>query len=230
MTKSLNFNPRKLLSTTNQPTGSVRPATMAKLSSSRSPSGRNLQPASTNAAKSTALNSTTPPGSQMTMQQIGKQQQPNRAINSSLSGNSNKMSQKIIQLLKSNDALRNTPGAESTINGLKMGEMKRIPYRKGCSQTVNPGPTSSIANTTKKNFPKMTTAVPKFAVNLGLVRSADRQQKKASAMTPISLLLTSPTPTRQHKPKGRSIQHHHQPCVTANAQKEAEIANQNSRT
>lgn len=116
------------------------------------------------------------------------------------------MSQKIIQLLKSNDALRNTPGAESTINGLKMGEMKRIPYRKGCAQTDTLGKTA-LTMATKKNNSKIVTTVPKFAVNLGIVKSADRQQHKMSAVTPTSVL-TSPTPTRHQKPKGRNFELH----------------------
>ena len=140
MAKSLNFNPRKLLQQNPQPAGQVRPATMAKMSNSRSPSGRTIQQpisATFAATRSATVNNATTPPASATMPTSQKHHAP-----SSSCYTGNKMSQKIIQLLKSNDVLRNTPGsaAESTMNsggGLKMTDIKRVAYRKGCAQSVN---------------------------------------------------------------------------------------------
>ena len=66
--------------------------------------------------------------------------------------------------------MRNTPGADSTISCLKMGDVKRISYKREGAKTVNLEANAAINQ--KKNT-SLATTVPKFEVNLHF-GSADR--------------------------------------------------------
>ena len=92
------------------------------------------------------------------------------------------MSQKIIQLLKSNDALRSahTPGTDS---GFKIAEIKRVPYNKK----------NMASYSTAKKSTRITT-VPKCQVNLivGGANLADRYTPQKTSSN-----LASPIPTRK---------------------------------
>ena len=107
-----------------------------------------------------------------------------------------------------------------------MTDIKRVAYRKGCTQTLNLGPPQQQAvaanNSTNITAKKQNNSktVPKFEVNLGQVRSADRKHKasKIAAQSTIAAQ-KSQTPQRYHN-KQKMLQGKTQPTVTVISQQE----------